>query len=127
MIWEDLDKNLIHLQADAQHANDIFDQLGGCFVKEGYSRSDYVKALKQREAQFPTGLDINGFGVAIPHTDAGYVLHETEGIMTLKQPVTFIQMGSDDTQVLRVDIRLKAGDLSRLRMYRIKHGLSSIR
>ena len=35
MIWEDLDKNLIHLQADAQHANDIFDQLGGCFVKEG--------------------------------------------------------------------------------------------
>ena len=99
MIWEDLDKNLIHLQADAQHANDIFDQLGGCFVKEGYSRSDYVEALKQREAQFPTGLDINGFGVAIPHTDAGYVLHETEGIMTLKQPVTFIQMGSDDTQV----------------------------
>ena len=52
MIWEDLDKNLIHLQADAQHANDIFDQLGGCFVKEGYSRSDYVEALKQREAQF---------------------------------------------------------------------------
>ena len=70
-----------------------------CFINEGYSRSDYVEALKQREAQFPTGLDINGFGVAIPHTDAGYVLHETEGIMTLKHPVTFIQMGSDDTQV----------------------------
>lgn len=99
MIWEDLDKKLIHLQAEAGHANDIFDQLGTCFINEGYSRSDYVEALKQREAQFPTGLDINGFGVAIPHTDAGYVLHETEGIMTLKHPVTFIQMGSDDTQV----------------------------
>ena len=82
MIWEDLDKKLIHLQAEAGHANDIFDQLGTCFINEGYSRSDYVEALKQREAQFPTGLDINGFGVAIPHTDAGYVLHETEGIMT---------------------------------------------
>ena len=91
MIWEDLDKKLIHLQAEAGHANDIFDQLGTCFINEGYSRSDYVEALKQREAQFPTGLDINGFGVAI--------LHETEGIMTLKHPVTFIQMGSDDTQV----------------------------
>ena len=99
MIWEDLDKKLIHLQAEAGHANDIFDQLGTCFINEGYSRRDYVEALKQREAQFPTGLDINGFGVAIPHTDAGYVLHETEGIMTLKHPVTFIQMGSDDTQV----------------------------
>ena len=72
MIWEDLDKKLIHLQAEAGHANDIFDQLGTCFINEGYSRSDYVEALKQREAQFPTGLDINGFGVAIPHTDAGY-------------------------------------------------------
>ena len=42
---------------------------------------------------------INGFGVAIPHTDAMYVLRETEGIMTLKEPVRFTQMGSDDTPV----------------------------
>ena len=34
MIWEDLDKKLIHLQAEAEHANDIFEQLGGCFVNE---------------------------------------------------------------------------------------------
>ena len=47
MIWEDLDKKLIHLQAEAGHANDIFDQLGTCFINEGYSRSDYVEALKQ--------------------------------------------------------------------------------
>jgi len=42
MIWEDLDKKLIHLQAEAGHANDIFDQLGTCFINEGYSRRDYV-------------------------------------------------------------------------------------
>lgn len=58
MIWEDLDKKLIHLQAEAGHANDIFDQLGTCFINEGYSRSDYVEALKQREAQFPTAFYI---------------------------------------------------------------------
>lgn len=34
MIWEDLDKKLIHLQAEAGHANDIFDQLGTCFINE---------------------------------------------------------------------------------------------
>lgn len=99
MIWEDLNKNLIQLQMEASTPNDIFEKLGGCFIKEGYSNEDYVEALKEREAQFPTGLDINGFGVAIPHTDARYVLHETEGIVTLKNPVTFVQMGSDDTLV----------------------------
>lgn len=99
MIWEDLNKNLILLQAEATSPNEVFDELGNRFIQEGYSTQDYVHALKRREAQFPTGLDINGFGVAIPHTDAGYVLKECEGIMTLKEPVTFIQMGSDDIQV----------------------------
>lgn len=99
MIWEDLDKNLIHLQVDVTSPEEVFEILGGDMIAYGYSKEDYVVALKERESQFPTGLDINGFGVAIPHTDAGYVKKETEGIMTLKHPVTFIQMGSDDTPV----------------------------
>lgn len=99
MIWEDLDRNLIHLQAEAASPGEVFETLGGDMIAHGYSEEDYVDALKEREAQFPTGLDINGFGVAIPHTDAGHVKKETEGIMTLKHPVTFIQMGSDDTPV----------------------------
>ena len=99
MIWEDLNKNLIHLQADASSTDEIFELLGGSLIQEGYSKEDYVDALKEREAQFPTGLDINGFGVAIPHTDANHVFQETEGIMTLQHPVRFTQMGSDDTPV----------------------------
>lgn len=99
MIWEDLDKNLIQLQMEASSPDEVFDLLGTSFIKQGYSKEDYVDALKEREAQFPTGLDINGFGVAIPHTDAKYVIKETEGILTLKEPVTFVQMGSDDTLV----------------------------
>lgn len=100
MIWEELDQGLIHLQTEAKTPNEIFEKLGKWFIEYGYSKPDYVEALKTREAQFPTGLDINGFGVAIPHTDAGYVVKEAVGILTLKEPVEFIQMGSDDTPVL---------------------------
>ena len=99
MIWEHLDKKLIKLHQEASSPGEVFEKLGECFIEEGYTKEDYVDALKEREAQFPTGLDINGFGVAIPHTDAMYVLRETEGIMTLKEPVRFTQMGSDDTPV----------------------------
>ena len=42
-------------------------------------------------------MAINGFGIAIPHTEAANVLREAEGIMTLNEPVHFVQMGTTDT------------------------------
>lgn len=100
MIWEELDKSLIQLQLEADTPDEIFERFGGAFITEGYSTEGYVEALKVREEQFPTGLNIHGFGIAIPHTDASYVVKETQGIATLKHPVQFIQMGSDDTPVM---------------------------
>lgn len=100
MIWEEMDKNLILTGIEADSPNEVFELLGQRFIDLGYSEADYVDALKEREAQFPTGLDIMGFGVAIPHTDAGHVRKETVGIATLQHPVRFIQMGSVDTEVM---------------------------
>lgn len=99
MIWEDMDEKLILLKESANSPNDVFDILGSTFVRNGYSKETYVDALKEREASFPTGLNINGFGIAIPHTESIHVLKETEGIMTLDHPVRFVQMGSDDIPV----------------------------
>ncbi|MDY5233612.1 MAG: PTS sugar transporter subunit IIA [Faecalicoccus sp.] len=99
MIWEDMDSDLILLNRDANCEDDVFEILGGTFIKKGYSKESYVQALKDREADYPTGLDINGFGIAIPHTDSNHVIKETEGIMTLNKPVKFIQMGSEDIKV----------------------------
>ena len=48
---------------------------------------------------FPTGLDIDGLGVAIPHTDVSHVNKAGIAIGVLKKPVTFIQMGSDDEEI----------------------------
>ena len=59
MIWEHLDKKLIKLHQEASSPGEVFEKLGECFIEEGYTKEDYVDALKEREAQFPTGLDIN--------------------------------------------------------------------
>lgn len=53
----------------------------------------------EREKEFPTGLDIDGFGVAIPHTNVSHVNKQGIAIGVLKEPVTFIQMGTDDEEV----------------------------
>lgn len=76
----------------------VLASLGNAVIDAGFARDDYVRALQEREAQFPTGLPISG-GVAIPHTSSEYVTTNTIACATLTQPVTFHEMGDDASEV----------------------------
>lgn len=99
MVWEELKEPLIKIGLEAETFEDVMRQLGTIMIKKGYAKETYVDALIAREKDFPTGLDINGIGVAIPHTDVTHVNKEAIGIAVLKKPVTFLQMGTDDEEV----------------------------
>ena len=99
MVWERLSKELILPQIEARDSADIFEQAGGKLVSLGYCKDSYVEALKIREKDFPTGVDMGEVGVAIPHTDVSHVLKKGIAIATTKKPVTFVQMGTDDETV----------------------------
>ena len=99
MVWEHLNKELILPQIDAKDSADIFEQAGGKLVSLGYCKDSYVEALKLREKDFPTGVDMGGVGVAIPHTDVRKKKKKGIVIATTKKPVTFVQMGTDDETV----------------------------
>ena len=61
--------------------------------------------------EFPTGIDIDGVGVAMPHTDVSHVNRAGIGIATLKKPVAFVHMATDDTPVpVRVVFMLAVDD-----------------
>ena len=96
MIWEELDQALIFSDMEAQDYQEVMKKLGGAFIENGYAHESYIDALIAREKEFPTGLDVNGIGVAIPHTDVSHVKKPGVAIAVLKQPVDFIQMGADD-------------------------------
>lgn len=99
MIWEDLKDSLIIPSLDASTFEDVMKEVGGVLIKEGYAKDSYIDALIKREKEFPTGLDINGVGVAIPHTDVSHVNEAATAIAVLNNPVKFIQMGTDDESV----------------------------
>ncbi len=99
MVWEKLKPELIIPGLEAESSDDIFEALGGELVKQGYCKESYVQALKDREAEFPTGINTGERGVAIPHTDVSHVLKKGIAIATLKQPVSFMEMGTDDEYV----------------------------
>lgn len=96
MIWEELNESLIFTGLKAKSSDDVMETVGGAFIREEYCKESYVEALKNREAEFPTGLDIDGIGVAIPHTDVSHVNKSGIAISVLETPVTFVQMGTDD-------------------------------
>lgn len=99
MIWEELDPALVMTGLDARDRSDALTQIGQVVIREGYAKESYVDALIRREENYPTGLDIDGVGVAIPHTDVSHVNKAGIAIAVLKEPVTFIQMGTDDEPV----------------------------
>ena len=99
MVWEKLKEELIIPGLEAKSSDDIFEALGGKLVKQGYCKESYVQALKDREAEFPTGINTGEKGVAIPHTDVSHVNKKGIAIATLKQPVEFVEMGTDDEYV----------------------------
>lgn len=99
MIYKELDEALIFTNLTAKTDKEVMSQLGGALIKEGYAKDTYIEALITREQEFPTGLDVDGFGVAIPHTDVSHVIKPGIAIAILQQPVDFIQMGSDDDHV----------------------------
>lgn len=67
-------------------------------LEQGYITEDFLDAAIERERIFPTGLPTK-IGVALPHTEAKYVLVESISIVTLKNTVVFAGMGNPKESV----------------------------
>ena len=94
----DITADLLFPHLAAPRPDEVLEKLGQAVTDRGLALDTYVHALKDREAEFPTGLAISG-GVAIPHTSAEYVTGNTIAVATLTSPVTFQAMGDPDTAV----------------------------
>ena len=97
MIWEDLNENLIVPDLEAKSSDEVFEKLGGLFIAEGYCRDTYVDALKDREKDFPTGVNMGSIGIAIPHTDKQHVIKGGVAIGVLKEPGFLSAIFTDQT------------------------------
>jgi len=98
-----LDLDLIELKLKAKSSQEVIEKLGNLMLSKGYVLDSYVDAVLTREETLPTGLPIDGFSVAIPHTDSGHVNESTIAIATLEEPVEFNMM-IDPTQKTKVQL-----------------------
>ena len=94
-INEYLNKDLIINKLEAETTDDIFKALSEMLLKANFVKDSFYKGLVKREINFPTGLTLGKYNVAIPHTDAIHVIKPAIAIATLKNPVVFNNMDGD--------------------------------
>lgn len=93
-------EELICLDGAAKSAAEAIALLGGLLEKEGCVSAAYTKRVQERERDFPTGLALGSFGIAIPHaTPEGDVQRNGIAALRLKTPAVFRSMEDPEKEV----------------------------
>ena len=84
---------IINPTLNAKDNTDAIEKVGAILRDAGYVNDAYIKAVLEREENFPTGLPLMGSAIAIPHaTPEGNVLKNGVAVAKLTKPVTFHSM-----------------------------------
>ncbi|MDH6364244.1 PTS system galactitol-specific IIA component [Enterococcus sp. PF1-24] len=86
-------------QQEKDSQMEIFTQLAEALLQQDLVNEHFLENVIKREEIFPTGLNINGIGVAIPHTDSEYVKTSQIAFMSVRKPIIFYEMGTTDKAV----------------------------
>lgn len=94
-----VEPKLVYLNLEAKDSKEALTKLAGKLLDAGYVKDTFTDAVLAREVEFPTGLDFGSMGIAIPHTDSIHVNKQAIAIAVLKEPVEFVEMGTEDDKV----------------------------
>lgn len=94
-----ISSNLIFKDIQVSSNEDALKFLGQRLFDEQYVKESYIEAVIAREKKYATGLPTGIYGVAIPHTDIVHVNEPGIAVGILNEPVKFIMMGTDDTEI----------------------------
>lgn len=89
----------IYLDVSVKNTKELFEKMNEIFLDKAYVKEGYLESLIKREENYPTGLQFNGYQVAIPHTDPKFINEEKIVFVRLKEDIKFGEMGSDSGYV----------------------------
>jgi len=95
--------NLVFFDKEYKDFEDVLSHVMETLISENYAEKGFEEALLIREKDFPTGLQLDGYAVAIPHGGSQYVKKDFISMVTLKNPI-FMNRMDDPAESLAVDI-----------------------
>lgn len=94
-----IDPHLLFPHVEVETRDELFELAGQKLSQGGHVLESWSAALAEREESYPTGVQVKGGGVALPHTDASHATQNTIAVATLKNPITFQPMGGEGEPV----------------------------
>lgn len=95
-----IEKKIIKLKAkNLKDSKEVLSSLSDCLIEEKMVKPSFKNAVLERENSYPTGLQFDGYGIALPHTDSEHVIKSQIAIMTLEKSVKFVEMASSDKEI----------------------------
>ena len=92
-------ENLIFPNLQIGNKDDLFKILYEQLHQKGYVKESYFNGITEREKCFPTGLQLQTYGCALPHTDLEHVKKPAICVATLKDPIVFRSMENQQKEV----------------------------
>ena len=93
------DKKIALFHQNVKTQNEAFELLAKQFVDADVVQPNFLEGIQEREKNFPTGLQSDTVGFAIPHTDSKNVKRNQLGFMSLTNPVVFKSMADPDEEI----------------------------
>ena len=87
---------VVRIDEEGLSCEDVERRLAGVLEEQGYVKDTYAQAIVDREANFPTALDMGGLNVAIPHCDVANVNKAAMCMGVLAHPVAWHKMDEPD-------------------------------
>ncbi|WP_368645522.1 PTS sugar transporter subunit IIA [Alkalibacterium putridalgicola] len=98
-IAEFLKPELIWTQADVETSKDVFETVYNKGMEHNFVNDHFLEKISEREQTFPTGLQLDGYGVAIPHTDPDCIKEQFIAVLLPKEGVPFKRMDDASQEV----------------------------
>lgn len=98
-----LEEDLIVDPLKASGAEQALDALSQRLLAFCYVRPSFIQAVKEREKECPTGIEVGPIGIALPHAGIDHTLKPGLAIGIAREPILFGQM-SDPKKTVSVDI-----------------------
>jgi len=100
----DIDKRVVKIGIEGRDKTEVLTNMARMLVEAGYVKESYIDGILKREKIFPTGIPLDGYGIAIPHTDIEHVNSPMVAVATLINPIEFNCMGGGDEDRVAVKI-----------------------
>lgn len=96
-------ESVAFVQADFTSTDELFEAVYKQALKLDWVTENFIDKIKEREINFPTGMQLENYGAAIPHTDPECVKQEFVAVITNRKKIPFQRM-DDAQQTVAVEI-----------------------